>query len=315
MGDWYRSVKERASQRTIDEVGNRYGMLTVLAPAPSLGRGARWLCQCDCGNTITVEGGRLRQGSNRSCGCMRKLVSVIPGQRFGRLTVLRELPGQRFECKCDCGRITTVAKSSLTRGATRSCGCLRNGAHTRDLAGQRFGMLTVLRLAGNPCTSSSGSAQWLCRCDCGSEIVTLARNLVSGDTRSCGCLSKIDETGRRYGMLTVIGSAPSKGNNAMWFCKCDCGNTITVNAGNLRSGRTKSCGCFRKAKGATRMMDLTGNRYGMLTALYPAASKKGRGVMWFCKCDCGNTTMVLASKLRIGHCKSCGCLRKKEIKE
>lgn len=44
------------------------------------------------------------------------------GQRFGRLVVLgRE--GERWRCRCDCGRITTVARTSIL--GRKSCGCLK----------------------------------------------------------------------------------------------------------------------------------------------------------------------------------------------
>ena len=254
MDDWYERVKEKASERTIDEVGHRYGMLTVLAPAPSLGQGARWLCKCDCGNTVIAMGNHLRSGSKKSCGCIRDKSIVAVGQRFGKLTALRELPNHRVECKCDCGKITTVSKFHLLRGNTRSCGCLRKDRAYRDLTGQRFGRLTVIRLTEDLLTSN-WSKQWLCKCDCGSEAIVSSSNLVSGATRSCGCLSidalrarRIDEAGKRYGKLTVIGQAISESGHARWICRCDCGNTMVARADQLRSGRCKSCGCQRGRK-------------------------------------------------------------------
>lgn len=55
-----------------------------------------------------------------------------------------------------------------------------------DLTNRCFGRLTVLSRAGN----RSNVASWNCQCDCGNETVTLAQNLRSGGTRSCGCLSR-----------------------------------------------------------------------------------------------------------------------------
>lgn len=55
-----------------------------------------------------------------------------------------------------------------------------------DRTGQRFEHLLVLRRADN---TDRGRAQWLCRCDCGKEIVAVAGNLQSGNTKSCGCKS------------------------------------------------------------------------------------------------------------------------------
>ena len=53
----------------------------------------------------------------------------------------------------------------------------------RDLTGQRFGRLTVLERAG----SKRSGATWLCICDCGETKIVESHNLVSGNTKSCGC--------------------------------------------------------------------------------------------------------------------------------
>lgn len=69
-----------------------------------------------------------------------------------------------------------------------------------DLAGQRFGRLTVIERAPN---LRPKVTRWLCRCDCGTEISVVSRYLITGDTRSCGCL-KIEQLQER---LTKHGSA------------------------------------------------------------------------------------------------------------
>jgi len=57
----------------------------------------------------------------------------------------------------------------------------------------------------------------------------------------------INETNNRYGRLIVIKRAGSdKRNQALWFCKCDCGNYCIIRGRCLRSGHTKSCGCLAK---------------------------------------------------------------------
>jgi hypothetical protein len=58
-----------------------------------------------------------------------------------------------------------------------------------DLTGQRFGRLAVIKRADNYVSPKGQNlTQWLCRCDCGKETITTSRNLVSGNTQSCGCL-------------------------------------------------------------------------------------------------------------------------------
>lgn len=57
----------------------------------------------------------------------------------------------------------------------------------------------------------------------------------------------IDLLGQNFGRLTVIERMPNNNRNqAVWKCRCDCGNEIIVEAGHLRSGHTQSCGCFHR---------------------------------------------------------------------
>ena len=53
-----------------------------------------------------------------------------------------------------------------------------------DLTGERFGKLVVIREAGR----KNGHVAWLCRCDCGNEIVVSGHDLRNEHTQSCGCL-------------------------------------------------------------------------------------------------------------------------------
>ena len=63
-----------------------------------------------------------------------KLIGLT-GRKFGRLTVIRRLVndkrGQtRWLCLCDCGLEKELRGSKITRGETRSCGCLIRDTHT-----------------------------------------------------------------------------------------------------------------------------------------------------------------------------------------
>ena len=64
---------ERPHPAEKNELGNRYGFLTVVSRAESKSNGARWLCKCDCGNEVIVRGADLRRETTRSCGCFREL--------------------------------------------------------------------------------------------------------------------------------------------------------------------------------------------------------------------------------------------------
>lgn len=55
----------------------------------------------------------------------------------------------------------------------------------------------------------------------------------------------IDLTGQRFGRLVVIGRAGrSEKGQAIWHCRCDCGNDTEILSISLRRGATKSCGCL-----------------------------------------------------------------------
>lgn len=54
-----------------------------------------------------------------------------------------------------------------------------------------------------------------------------------------------------------------------------------------------------------RLNDVTGNRYGILV-VQKLANRDNNITRWLCLCDCGRTTIILASNLTSGHSKSCG---------
>lgn len=56
----------------------------------------------------------------------------------------------------------------------------------------------------------------------------------------------IDLTGKKFGRLTVIERAENKNGRIMWKCQCECGKIVIIQNYNLKSGHTKSCGCYRK---------------------------------------------------------------------
>jgi hypothetical protein len=123
----------------LDLVGQKFGRLTVLEMCPrEKGDSTKWVCKCDCGKTIEVEGSSLKRGNTQSCGCLSidrnyELAEDLIGQRFGRLLVVelvrirnkRNVSERHWKCLCDCGKYTTVADRSLKHGQTKSCGCLQ----------------------------------------------------------------------------------------------------------------------------------------------------------------------------------------------
>ncbi len=121
----------------------------------------------------------------------------------------------------------------------------------------------------------------------------------------------INLTGQKFGRLTVISlfGRDTRGET-IWQCKCDCGNTTNVLSSNLRKGRTKSCGCLQKqiaSQQFSTFKDLTGQKFGKLTALYPLKKRLNNQIIWHCKCDCGNECDIRSYNLQ-HNTYSCGCL-------
>lgn len=138
----------------------------------------------------------------------------------------------------------------------------------------------------------------------------------------------IDEVDHRYSRLLVLRFVGmTDGHAAIFRCVCDCGKKVEVTGGALRTGDTKSCGCYSRELVAQRnhersgvlhdrFRDLTGVKQadgGRLTALNVYDFDENfRHARWLCLCDptlggCGKTVVVRRGEFLSGGTKSCGC--------
>lgn len=53
-------------------------------------------------------------------------------------------------------------------------------------------------------------------------------------------------------------------------------------------------------------VDITGQKFGMLTAIEPTDQRKNKKIVWRCRCDCGREVFVTAKELRAGKTQTCG---------
>lgn len=183
----------------------------------------------------------------------------LTGQMYGRLTVLEDVGRQHghvlWRCLCECGNTVDVMANSLQNGRTQSCGCLHKERASEtskiDLTGRIFGRLTVLEDVGR---TKRQQVIWRCLCDCGNTVDVITASLRNGGTKSCGCLQKDRASeankkvlvGQKFGRLTVLEDVGRKRKGVVWHCLCECGDIVEVMAGNLQSGNTQSCGCYKK---------------------------------------------------------------------
>lgn len=107
----------------------------------------------------------------------------------------------------------------------------------------------------------------------------------------------IDETGNKYGLLTVLyldknNIAPDK----HWICSCSCGNIKSIRGTALRRGRVKSCGCLQKKS-------ILNKKFGEWIVIDEQNQKPG---CVLCQCSCGIVKSVYKSHLTQGTSTSCG---------
>lgn len=119
-----------------DLQGKRFGRLVALYVSVEQKDSNRWwVCQCDCGNKVTVRSVCLLRGDTTSCGCYQKERAGeyrfidLTGKRFGKLVVIERAKGvfnhAYWKCQCDCGNIVEAVDGyNLTNGYSQSCGCL-----------------------------------------------------------------------------------------------------------------------------------------------------------------------------------------------
>lgn len=66
-----------------------------------------------------------------------------------------------------------------------------------------------------------------------------------------------------------------------------------------------------------KLIDLTGQKFGRLTAIRQAGSNKQGNALWLCKCECNDEKEIIIRgiNLRNNHTQSCGCLQKEVVRE
>lgn len=111
----------------INEMGNKYAMLTVLSRARNnhSGHYATWLCRCDCGKEKIVTSSNLRLGRVRNCGCLRSISKLgkktgpRPNRKGIRVAIATEfkkglIPAGGFETRFKKGPDHLLWKGGIT---------------------------------------------------------------------------------------------------------------------------------------------------------------------------------------------------------
>jgi hypothetical protein len=184
------------------------------------------------------------------------------GERFHRLTIKSfyktQINGRMtgmYICTCQCNTEKEVNKKAyeVIKCLTISCGCLQGSHETRhdydSEIGNTYGDLKILDY-------KRGENGYLlsCQCSCGScPKWVSAYSVFHGQTKSCGCLTKMNErqevVGKKFGKLTILGhrvnKRPSGQTYVQLLCECDCGVTKYIDKQEVKDGQV-SCGCMVK---------------------------------------------------------------------
>lgn len=147
-------------------------------------------------------------------------------------------------------------------------------------SGLVLGRLTLIERVSVIQRNGKKRGAWVCSCACGNPNMKPidAYRIKSGETRSCGCLSReaaranglqnagktyaprTDLVGQVFGFLEVVAFAGYRQYgerlrcDSNWLAKClRCGSQREYSRGNLKDPHTLSCGCLSRERASTKM--------------------------------------------------------------
>ncbi len=123
---------------------------------------------------------------------------------------------------------------------------------------------------------------------------------------------RLELTEQRFGMLVALEFERTVSGRSGWRVRCDCGDEFVVETSNLRK-QVRSCrSCYCVRLGDLLREDLTGQKFGKLTALQwhrVDDHTVEKNIRWICVCECGDKHEVTAQNLKSGRtsaCRKCG---------
>lgn len=133
--------------KMIDMTGKKCGRLTVKERSKNNSQGrACWICECECGKIITVDGVSLRNGHTQSCGCYQRdrtsescKIDLV-GQTIGNFTVIEYIQKSfenenrsKWRCRCNlCGNENVYIETNNLK-TQYSCGCSTSSKGERKI--------------------------------------------------------------------------------------------------------------------------------------------------------------------------------------
>ena len=291
-------------------IGKKINMLTVLGESED----HMLRCRCDCGKEVFYKDYVLRSKERAPISCGHIENSMVPESASASSISTSSTTSIKKTKKAEKAEKTKkTEKAEKTEKTEKAEKKKKKADKCPNLVGNRYGRLKVMALD----EPHASYRMWRCHCDCGDEITIREGNLLSGNTRSCGCLAGLK--GEVFGNLTVITpvkvakrakpKVPRGAEGAKevkhYICRCICGNEITASFDDLYWGTKTDCGCITNSK---RWIDLTGYILGNLTVLRSTSkTDEKRKRYWLCRCKCGREFLVKHDDLLGKRVTSCGC--------
>lgn len=207
------------------------------------------------------------------------------GKKIGNLTVTgiarEQGDSSLWFCECECGQSFTAYESALVTGMIQECpfctnkkagvGYVNESILDIDLYSEEIDLreqVMMRRFGFIEAKAKLNNEIVLCNCGCGARFFAPLRHLLSGELKSCGCLSTIPglscERKSRYvgmkagGVVVLKATGAYRGENKrriteQWFlCRClYCGNEFYCTRGKLCSAFSHgtetsfTCGCHK----------------------------------------------------------------------
>lgn len=159
----------------------------------------------------------------------------------------------RWHCLCNCGNEFDVIADNLKKRPLMACFECTNKKRSDNQRinhiGEKYGKLTILETI-----STDGTTKVRCKCECGNEYVGRQSDIVTGHTKSCGCLqseiTSLANTKDWTGYIAASGvkfiQQHRKNNKGQWIWECQCPlckNLFYELPARVNNGHTTSCGC------------------------------------------------------------------------
>ena len=198
-------------RRKQDITGEKHGIYRVLRFLRSPANQSRriWECLCDCGQIVEKPTAEILRGTDTRCGYTCGFwLKAMEATMVGRVNDLATITGyagtkekqngskiHMWHLLCKCGEAFQKSTGEINTGKVKNCGKACKAVFERWLSGivgKEYHRLKIVEHLGLRPVGKSMQQFFLAECNCPLKKrieVTLAR-LVSGNTRSCGCLTK-----------------------------------------------------------------------------------------------------------------------------